>query len=363
MAKVTPLISGLFTVLFCTQATAQDADNEGPSLADIVDAWLTSPHADLSSEAFTHWNEDGEIPGTCAVCHSSTGAVEYLRSEMTQTGIIEHPVAPGTSVDCAVCHNSAAAELETVPFPSGVSVDTFEESAVCTVCHQGRASTQDVETATAGLEDDVIEGDLSFINVHYAPAAATLMGGDVQGGYEYPDKVYNGQFEHVPDLNGCVDCHRPHSLEVVLDNCTACHQGVDGFSDIRTSPTDFDGDGDVSVGISVPINALHERLGEAIQSYGADIAGTPIVYGAGSYPYFFIDANADGIASDDETTVPNRYQSWTPRLLKAAYNYQVIAKDRGIYVHNPHYALQLLYDSLESLSEQVDVDMSGLTRP
>lgn len=54
---------------------------------------------------------------------------------------------------------------------------------------------------------------------------------------------------------------------------------------------------------------------------------------------------------------------WTPRLLKAAYNYQVAKKDPGGYVHNPTYLLQLLYDSLDSLSQQVDLDMTALRRP
>lgn len=353
----------MLVVLICPQVSAQEAQGDRSPLAEIVDAWLASPHADISSDAFTHWDEEGEIPGTCAVCHSSTGAVDYLSREISQPGMIAHSVPTGTSVDCAVCHSSAAESLEVVPFPSGVVIGTFGRSAVCSVCHQGRASTQDVETATAGMEDDVINGDLSFINVHYAPAAATLMGSDVQSGFEYPDKIYRGQFNHVQDFNGCVDCHRPHSLAVPLANCTTCHQGIDNFADIRMSPLDFDGDGDTLAGISVPINALHERLGLAIQSYGADISGSPIVYAAGSYPYFFIDSNADGIASSEEAAFSNRYQSWTPRLLKAAYNYQVIAKDKAIYTHNPHYALQLLFDSLESLSEQVEIEMSGLTRP
>jgi hypothetical protein len=61
--------------------------------------------------------------------------------------------------------------------------------------------------------------------------------------------------------------------------------------------------------------------------------------------------------------LPNRYQSWTPRLLQAAYNYQVAKKDPGGYVHNPAYLLQLLHDSLESLSERVEIDMGRLRRP
>ena len=49
----------------------------------------------------------------------------------------------------------------------------------------------------------------------------------------------------------------------------------------------------------------------------------------------------------------NHYQSWTPRLLRAAYNYQYVSKDPGAFVRNPHYILQVLYDSLEDLGAEV----------
>jgi hypothetical protein len=342
---------------------ASDAQEKRPTQAQIVEAWLTSPHADGTSESFTHWDEDGEIPGTCAVCHSSTGVISYLNSSMQNPGIIPHSVPTGTSVGCTACHDPAAEALTIVPFPSGVSVDTFGTSAICAVCHQGRASTATVEAATQGLEDDVISGDLSFINIHYAPAAATLMGGAVQGGYEYPGKSYNGQFRHVPGLDTCVSCHQPHTLKVSIENCTICHQNADTFADIRISPTDFDGDSNTTEGIADPISTLHGQLGVAIQRYAADQTGVPIVYEINAYPYFFIDNDANGVPSKDEAKFPNRYQSWTPRLLKAAYNYQLVAKDAGIYTHNPHYALQLLYDSIDSLSARVEVDLSELTRP
>ena len=52
--------------------------------------------------------------------------------------------------------------------------------------------------------------------------------------------------------------------------------------------------------------------------------------------------------------MPNRYRSWTPRLLKAAYNYQVVSKDPGAYTHNPTYALQLLHD-LRAFRADMDV--------
>lgn len=152
-------------------------------------------------------------------------------------------------------------------------------------------------------------------------------------------------------------------MNVEITACTSCHQGATTFADIRTSPTDYDGDGDTAEGIAAPIADLHARLGAAIQTYAAETAGVPVIYAAGAYPYFFIDSDGDGAESAGEAIYPNRYQSWTPRMLKAAYNYQLVAKEPAIFVHNPHYALQLLFDSLESLAGQVPVDIAGLTRP
>jgi hypothetical protein len=358
--KTWAIAFGLCAAIAALPSSAQDSK---PTLSEITEAWLNSPHNDRTSEAFTHWNEDGEVPGACAVCHSSTGAIDYVQGPMSMPGLIDHSVALGTTVDCAVCHNAASSDLASVPFPSGVAVSGFGASAICTVCHQGRASSATVEEKTDGLEDDTIAGDLGFINVHYAPSASTMMGGVARGGFEYPGKTYKGQFTHVPDMNTCTDCHSPHTLKVNLDTCTTCHKDVASFTDIRTSPADFDGDGNTAEGISNPIATLHAALGEAIRLYATEIVQTPVVYGAGAYPYFFIDTDADGTAAPGEAIYPNRYQSWTPRLLKAAYNYQLVAKETAIYTHNPHYALQLLYDSLESLSESVDIDIAGFARP
>ena len=57
------------------------------------------------------------------------------------------------------------------------------------------------------------------------------------------------------------------------------------------------------------------------------------------------------------------YNSWTPRLLRAAYNYQYSTKDPGTFAHNGKYIIQVLYDSLEDLSKATTVDMKGLVRP
>ena len=61
----------------------------------------------------------------------------------------------------------------------------------------------------------------------------------------------------------------------------------------------------------------------------------------------------------DEVNGDNRYTTWTPRLLRAAYNYQYVTKDPGAYAHNPYYIIQVLQDSLESLGG----DVSSMMRP
>lgn len=340
-----------------------DAQDARPSLTEITEAWLASPHADRSSEAFTHWNEDGEIPGSCAVCHSSVGLIDYLRGPMDSVGAIASAVPLGSVVDCAACHGAAAADLSAVPFPSGVHVALSGESAVCSVCHQGRASTAAVDAATGASDADAVQPDLSFVNSHYTVAAATSLGSAVHGGYEYAGRSYAGPFTHVPAFNTCTSCHAPHGLEVEIASCTGCHQGAAEFAAIRTSPTDYDGDGDVSEGIADPIATLHAALETAIKRYGTEVAGQPVIYAAGVYPYFFADTDGDGAVSDGEAAYPNRYRSWTPRLLRAAYNYQFVRQDGGAFAHNPHYALQLLYDSLADLGTVVAVDVSGFTRP
>ena len=276
-------------------------------------------------------------------------------------GIVDHPAAIGSVIQCETCHASEIAKMDKVPFPSGAELGDLGASVPCAICHQGRQSTLSVSKAIGQLEEDTVSPDLAFINVHYRAAAATMMGTLAKGGYEYQGKTYMGRFSHVPTLATCTDCHDAHSLKVEIEQCSSCHRVTD-LEAIRTSQTDFDGNDSRSEGISSEIAALHARLGAAIIEYSTNVAQAPIVY-AKQFPYYFADSNANGVADGEEVSFPNRYLSWTPRLLKAAYNYQFVAQDPGAYAHNPHYAIQILYDSLESLSAKASVDMSGLARP
>ncbi len=332
-------------------------------LTELVEKWLASPHGDYGSLSFTYWNKEGGVPVACAHCHSQPSFVAWLGADGSEAGVVEHPGAINAPIGCASCHTAAAHALDAVRFPSGVRVDGLGWNATCTVCHQGRQSGDHVTRAIEGIGSDDVSTDLSFLNIHYGVAAAVMHGSEVRGGFQYPGRAYVGRFRHVAGADTCVACHDAHTTQVETDGCLGCHRGVEDIRDIRTRHADFDGDGDISAGVHAEIIGLQDRLYDAIRTYAADVAGVPIVYFPGRFPYYFNDPDGDGAITPEEAIFPNRYRNWTPRLLQAAYNYQVAKKDAGGYVHNPPYLLQLLHDSLESLSERVEIDTRRLRRP
>jgi hypothetical protein len=331
--------------------------------------WAGSPHADASAEAFRHWDEEDPqaIPANCAKCHSTYGYRDFLGLDGSAYGSVENEAPVGSVIACVACHNEATTAMDSVVMPSGLEITGLGREARCMQCHQGRESTVSVNTAIeeAGVEDDVVSEDLGFRNIHYYAAAATKYGTLAQGGYQYDGKSYDANFAHVDAYDTCVECHNVHTLEVRVAECAGCHTGVSEVEDLKDvrmngSLVDYDGDGDDEEGIYFEIVGLQEKLFEAIQAYGESVAGAPIGYDASRYPYFFGDANSSGTLDEGE----GGYPAWTPRLVRAAYNYQVSQKDPGMFAHGGKYILQLLFDSLEDLNLALStpVSMDGMHR-
>lgn len=320
--------------------------------------WARSGHSDASSEAFAHWNEAGEIPPACSVCHSGAGFRAFHGLDGSAPGVPAAPVATGGVVDCATCHNPGLAQIREIRFPSGVMhpvASTAETS--CMTCHQGRASGVQVNKAVASLEADKPDAKLSFINPHYAVAAATWLGGYAGGGYHYPGRSYSGRFFHARPVTTCVSCHEPHSLKVAEQTCLTCHENGTP-ENIRLSRQSYDGSGNLEKGIKADIAANAERLLGLIIDYASTVAATPMVFDGHKHPYFFADANGDGRA-DEADGKSVAYNAWTPRLLQAAYNWKFVTTDAGAFAHNPHYALELLYDSTEDLAGALGKDFGS----
>jgi hypothetical protein len=350
--------------------------------------WLASPHADHTAMAFNDWNTTNPpaVPGACSRCHTTTGYLSYIGA--TGTAYATPANQPtGQVITCDACHNEKASELTSVKFPSGLTVDGLGKEARCMMCHQGRESTTSVEakikTAAPGTVDDSMTG-VSFMNVHYLAAGATLYGHEAQGGYEYADPAktnidlttkpatgqpaayypdpatglsprlaYESKFTHVASKDACNQCHDVHSLEVKITECAECHVNATGnavatkndLHDIRMAGTtaDFDGDGQKK-GTYYEIEGMRAVLLGAIKGYAQAQFGKAIKYDAATYPYFLLDDGSNA-----------KYPNWSARLLRAAYNYQFSVKDPGAYAHNGKYIIELLYDSIADLNSKAPV--------
>jgi hypothetical protein len=347
-----------------TQVVTVEVEPEAP-MAPAVEVpfealWAASGHNNAEAEAFIHWNEDDPkvVPIACAKCHSTPGYQDFLGADGSEFGVVDadHPV--GTTIQCVACHNDVTLTLTSVVMPSGVEITGLGDEARCMQCHQGRESKISVDAAieTAGVDDDTVSADLGFRNIHYYAAAATKYGTIAKGGYEYDGMSYDANFAHVDGYDTCIGCHNPHTLAVKVEECRACHTDVTDVEDLKnvrmpSSGVDYDGDGDLTEGIYYELEGLRDMLYQAIQAYGEEVAGSAVVYDAASYPYFF-----DGAGE--------RYVAWTPRLLRAAYNYQVSLKDPGAFAHGGKYIIELLYDSIADLNTVLSspVDLSAAHR-
>ena len=358
------------------QATAEPCPAAEPC-ADIsaqvpfYALWTDSGHADSTAEAFRHWDEESpkEVPATCAKCHSSPGFLDWIGADGTAVNAVDAPASVESVINCTTCHNETTAALTSVVFPSGAELTGLGREAVCMNCHQGRASVVQVDAAiekAGATDDDTVVAELGFTNIHYFAAAVARYGTQVKGGYEYEGKSYDVMFDHVEGVQTCQSCHNPHSLELQVNKCVGCHTGVTDAESVKnirmqSSMVDYDGDGDVEEGIAFEIEGMQALLLTAIQAYANEVSGSPIVYSPTVYPYFIIDANADGAVDAGDT---EKYASWTPRLAKAAYNYQTSIKDPGAFAHGGKYIIELLYDSVEDLNTKLatPVDLSAVHR-
>jgi hypothetical protein len=340
-----------------------------PETPNLVD-WQGSAHAKVADEPFRHWDTENpaEVPTTCAKCHTSAGYRDFLGADGSEAGKVDTavPAKESQGIQCLACHNPVTFTKTTVSFPSGVEI-TAGDDVRCMECHQGRESkvsvdaqiekfaATDPDKVVAPIKDeqgnDVFFG---FRNVHYYAAAATLYGGKTHGGYEYDGLTYDSKNTHVQGYDSCIGCHNPHTLKVKVDECAACHENVATVDDLKSirmvsSARDYDGDGNTTEGMYYEIQGLQEALYAEIQKYAADKAGAAIVYDVKTYPYFFADTNNNGTVDESEAASSNSYKNWTPRLLKAAYNYQVSLKDPGAFAHGNKYIVQLLFDSIADL--------------
>jgi hypothetical protein len=368
---------------------------EGAGIASSCSACHNAPPADPATPFVPgplggHFNSAGALgghsTGTCSRCHNSEAFRAFI-GDPTVTGGDGLPhlaevatfTFSGTTkgMVCVTCHNSVSdpttGTLRTHQFPSGKVVTTDAKTAICSQCHDGGRPAYEVaqlnKQLTLAPVPATVDAQLTAtganktVRAHYLPAASTLFGADASNWAEYAGNIYTARNQHG-GVASCVDCHDAHNGDVVANvkatTCGKCHFNeltllpVANFAELEESRQfgfegDIDGDGVVE-SLKLEIDGLRAKLLTAIQSYATNVVGTAICFDNSA-------TNPNRFYLDDGTSVNGRcgaqvteYNKYTPRLLKAAYNYMIATNDVGAWAHNPRYAIEVIYDTIADLN-------------
>ncbi|MGE5315124.1 MAG: ammonia-forming cytochrome c nitrite reductase subunit c552 [Acidobacteriota bacterium] len=301
--------------------------------------WSASAHASMENSAppTGHATSAG-----CAKCHSGTGFVKFL-ADKKYAGSTSDFGDGKEVVGCPVCHDPHSDanpnQLRTVKVDSlmtGFVPTTGGKGQICMNCHQERKNV-----ATAVKTTAPYYGFGDRFGAHHSPQADVFYG---KNGYEYGKNL--GVQSHAMVTDACVTCHMPtitrgssaHSNhEFKMDSagvrgCTTCHSTATDIASIKTRNQDYDGNGKVE-GFQAEVAGLLAQLKAKLPLDAS--TGEPVNM------------------MKDSLKVKNR-----PELIKAIWNYYLVANDGSHGVHNPQYVVALLKESIGSITGVQTVDQT-----
>ena len=311
--------------------------------------------------AFNNWNQDGQVPTTCARCHSSEGFVDYLGRRRQRAG--RGRQARADQVGDPLRHlpqpRRRRAVVGDVPLGRhrrragrrGALHDLPPGALVRARTSTPRSprpppATDDTVSADAQLpEHPLLPGRRHAVrrarqgrlpvrrpglrrplpprrrlrHLHRLPRPA-LDAGQVRRLRRLPRRRHRRR-RRAPDPDDVVGRHRLRRRRQ--------HQR----GDLRRArrPARQAGRGDP----------------DATARSTARRSATP----PAAYPYWFVDGDGDGtLLRPPRRSSANAFASWTARLLRATYNYQLASKDPGAFAHNAKYIIELLYDSVTDVN-------------
>ena len=315
------------------------------------------------------------VPTTCARCHSSRGLrrLPGRRQHRPRAGWTTRQRRESV-VRCATCHTPAAETLTAVTFPSGAKVTGLGAEATCMTCHQGRASGADVDKVIADARSRCRRGHgrRRPMRVHQHPL---LPGGGHALRRPGQGRLSVRRRRSTTPASATWTASTPASAATTRtrtqarwDACATCHPGVKDLPTRATSGMmssrnrDYDGDGNRDRGhLPRARRAARRSCSQAIARYGVEKNG-PLCYGEHASLLVQGHQRQRGHAAPRRQCRANGYKRWTPRLPKAAFNYQMASKDPGAFAHNAKYIMQLLYDSTTDVNERLVVKID-LARP
>ncbi|SNB47387.1 cytochrome C [Geobacter sp. DSM 9736] len=349
----------------------------------------------------------GAIPAAsvaedCVRCHTTTGYINYVTSGFKnisgwgRQNLVNLPDGNGTPnhfnasdltkqvLACNGCHDDGSGNaynwkrLRSVGrVPAYVNYSSrfgkvlindllpdLAASNTCVPCHTSRQSGRSIkalETAEAASGVFAVfssAGGLPFVDAHDMTAGSTVYR---TSGYEYVGRDYTNlpHYEHDEiglrssglESNGtgtngpCIGCHMTsaegHSLKVVQEEndaakvltggvgitaissrmCVVCHSGADArtASSMQREKEGF--------------NAALAALAKALKNRGFVFRGNPASFSNKNW-----QTDRGGIGGFGAGT--------GGRTLGAAFNFNLLRRDTGAYVHNNIYAKRLIHDSI-----------------
>jgi hypothetical protein len=289
---------------------------------------VNNPEWNNSMHAVTTTDPAGNA--TCVGCHTGIGFAQRMSGPVAVTNTSYMPI------NCQGCHDPHSVTnlhqlraYNTVTLADTTTVTNAGTAATCMSCHHARVAATNYVDTTAGS---------TYFGPHEGPQADMFLG---VNGYTYGQTIPSSA--HTTAVtNSCVTCHMQatpastapgfllvggHTFNVAYTNgptniqyvavCQQCHGPITNFNNIVGG--DYNGDGIIQ-GVQTEVGLLLNQLAVLLPPIGQAKSSLSI------------------------------NSSWTKQQLRAAYNYEFVANDGSLGVHNTAYAVGLIKASITDLT-------------
>jgi len=332
-----------------TVGTCQECHDDAPGHPQGTQ-WYASSHAVTTTVPTT-----SKSAQYCVRCHTASGFIAIVSNTAAGNGIVTSTNSTYSAIGCQTCHEPHGLTVPTndsylirdmasATFGDGTVITNGGEGNLCMNCHHSR------------------DGDAVTNVVNYQKGLNTWAGGSSFGPH---DGVQGDMIEGINAItyglvlpssahrysvaNSCVGCHMQtiatndpgfllsggHTFEMsynVVTNgvtntidqvgvCNQCHGGITSFN---FPVEDYNGDG-VIQGVQTEVQLMLNQLSTLLP-------------------------NSNGVVDGTVKTSLSTKTNWTTAQLNAAYNWQFVANDGSLGVHNAPFATGLLKASIANLT-------------
>lgn len=401
-------------VIRATAASAcRDCHDSHTTALTIQNEWAESGHAgeivagpvqdDLTVtppiySPWAHYNwDDNASRSACQRCHTATGAANFLNDPARYNAadndfshLADWTTGHKTSgqnelLYCWGCHSDAEkGELRNpgaldLTFSNGAAVSYSDaaHSNLCIACHAGRETGNSIKNSTAAFNNT------GFVNSHYLAAAGTLY---AKSGYDFANKDYRSSLGFRHDMTGinaplpasvkekgpCVYCHMGsysnHTWKITNDEaCDLCHAGT-AFSLLTAGKNGYESALEV---LKAALDAegfffypahpyfYTSPYDPAYTESGLCAENLPVknwqAGGTSTFVWDYATPTATAKSCVSSAAAPGTADTGKDRM-GAAYNYNLLIHEPGAFVHNSLYSKRLIFDSIDWLDGDTDLD-------